>query len=284
MAQQYRLASRTWKAESTVVELPGGVTIGGADVVVIAGPCAVESEAQILESAAVVRAGGGTMLRGGAFKPRTSPYAFQGLGIDGLRLLAKAREATGLPIVTEAMDAESVSVVAQYADIIQIGSRNMHNVSLLRSAARAGKPVLLKRGMAATIAELLQSAEYLLNEGNWNVILCERGLRGFDPATRNVFDVAAIPVLRELSHLPIIADPSHGTGRRGAVTPVARAAIAAGGDGVLVEVHPNPAAAQSDGRQSLTPEQFQDLMAEVYRMADAMGRGVASPPSVPAQS
>ncbi|MDH3457211.1 MAG: 3-deoxy-7-phosphoheptulonate synthase [Gemmatimonadota bacterium] len=284
MAQQYRLASRTWKAEPTVVELPGGLTIGGHDVVVIAGPCAVESEAQILETAGVVRVAGGTLLRGGAFKPRTSPYAFQGLGLEGLRLLAKAREASGLPIVTEAMDAESVRVVAEYADIIQIGSRNMHNVSLLRSAARSGKPILLKRGMAATIPELLQSAEYLLNEGNWNVILCERGLRGFDPTTRNVFDVAAIPVLRELSHLPIIADPSHGTGRREAVTPVTRAALAAGADGVLVEVHPHPAAALSDGRQSLNAEQFRSLMADVHRMAEAMGRGVASPPAVPAQS
>jgi 3-deoxy-7-phosphoheptulonate synthase len=284
MAQPYRLASRTWKAESTVVELPGGLTIGGHDVVVIAGPCAVESETQILEAAAVVRAAGGALLRGGAFKPRTSPYAFQGLGLEGLRLLAKAGEVSGLPTVTEAMDAESVQVVAEYADIIQIGSRNMHNVPLLRSAARSGKPILLKRGMAATISELLQSAEYLLNEGNWNVILCERGLRGFDPMTRNVFDAAAIPVLHELSHLPIIADPSHGTGKREAVIPVTRAAIAAGADGILVEVHPHPAAARSDGRQSLSPAQFQSLMVDVHRMADAMDRGVASPPTVPARS
>ncbi len=284
MTQQYRLASRTWKAESTVVELPGGLTIGGPDIVVIAGPCSVESESQILETARVVRSAGGTLLRGGAFKPRTSPYAFQGLGVEGLRLLAKAREVSGLPVVTEAMDGESVRVVAEYADIIQIGSRNMYNVSLLRTAARSGKPILLKRGMAATISELLQSAEYLLNEGNWNVILCERGLRGFDPTTRNVFDIAAIPTLRELSHLPVIADPSHGTGRREAVAPVTRAALAAGADGILVEVHPNPAAALSDGRQSLHPEQFEAVMADVHRMAEAMGRGVATPPAVPARS
>jgi len=277
VTQPYKQVSREWRPESTVVELPGGIKIGGADVVVIAGPCSVESEKQILDTARLVRDAGATMLRGGAFKPRTSPYSFQGLGKKGLRLLAQAREETGLLIVTEALDTETVDIVAEHADVIQIGARNMQNFSLLKRAGRCGKPVLLKRGIAATITELLLSAEYLLAEGNHNVILCERGIRGFDNATRNVFDVTAIPVVKELSHLPIVADPSHGTGRRSKVTPMARAAVAAGADGVIIEVHPQPDRALSDGEQSLYPEQFQALMKEIAAIAEAIGRRIAEP-------
>jgi 3-deoxy-7-phosphoheptulonate synthase len=277
VTQPYKQVSREWKEEPTVVQLPGGLRIGGDDVVVMAGPCSVESEEQILEAARAVRASGAAMLRGGAFKPRTSPYSFQGLGEAGLKLLAKAREETGLLVVTEAIDPEGVDLVAQYADVIQIGARNMQNFSLLKRAGRAGKPVLLKRGIAATINELLLSAEYLLAEGNHNVILCERGIRGFDNSTRNVFDLAAIPVVHGLSHLPIIADPSHATGRRDKVIPMARAAVAAGADGVIVEVHPQPDRALSDGAQSLYPEQFAELMQAIRVIADAIGRAVAAP-------
>jgi len=240
VTQPYKQVSREWKEEQTVVQLPGGIAIGGHDVVVIAGPCSVESEKQIVAAAQAVRTAGASMLRGGAFKPRTSPYSFQGLGEKGLKLLAKARDETGLLVVTEAMDPDGVDLVAEYADVIQIGARNMQNFSLLRRAGRSGKPVLLKRGPAATITELLLSAEYLLAEGNHDVILCERGVRGFDSATRNVFDITAIPLVRSLSHLPIVADPSHATGRRELVIPMARAAAAAGADGVMVEVHPKP--------------------------------------------
>ncbi|NIN70332.1 MAG: 3-deoxy-7-phosphoheptulonate synthase, partial [Gemmatimonadetes bacterium] len=277
VTQPYKQVSREWKKESTVVQLPGGLRIGGTDVVVIAGPCSVESEEQILAAACAVRESGASLLRGGAFKPRTSPYSFQGLGEEGLKLLAKAREETGLLVVTEAMDPESVDLVAQYADIIQIGARNMQNFSLLKRAGRTGKPVLLKRGIAATITELLLSAEYLLAEGNQDVILCERGIRGFDNATRNVLDVSAIPVVHGLSHLPIIADPSHGTGLRDKVIPMARAAVAAGADGVMVEVHPRPDRALSDGAQSLYPEQFAELMGEIRVITEAIGRSVAEP-------
>ncbi|UCF39885.1 MAG: 3-deoxy-7-phosphoheptulonate synthase [Gemmatimonadota bacterium] len=277
VTQPYKQVSREWKEESTVVRLPGGLRIGGNEVVVIAGPCSVESEEQIIQTARSVRASGAAMLRGGAFKPRSSPYSFQGLGEEGLKLLAKAREETGLLVVTEAMDAEGVDLVTQYADVIQIGARNMQNSSLLKRAGRAGKPVLLKRGIAATITELLLSAEYLLAEGNHDVILCERGVRGFDNATRNVFDLAAITVVHGLSHLPIIADPSHATGWRDKVTPMARAAVAAGADGVMVEVHQQPDRALSDGAQSLYPEQFAELMREIRVIAEAIGRVVAEP-------
>jgi 3-deoxy-7-phosphoheptulonate synthase len=277
VTQPYKQVSREWKEEPTVVQLPGGLRIGGDDVVVMAGPCSVESEEQILEAARSVRASGAAMLRGGAFKPRTSPYSFQGLGQAGLKLLAKAREETGLLVVTEAIDPEGVDLVAQYADVIQIGARNMQNFSLLKRAGRTGKPVLLKRGIAATINELLLSAEYLLAEGNHDVILCERGIRGFDNSTRNVFDLAAIPVVHGLSHLPIIADPSHATGRRDKVIPMARAAVAAGADGVIVEVHPQPDRALSDGAQSLYPEQFAELMQEIRVITDAIGRSMAEP-------
>jgi len=237
----------------------------------------VENERQILDAARAVREAGATVLRAGAFKPRSSPYSFQGLGVAGLRLLAKAREETGLLIVTEAMDAEGLRDVVEVADIVQIGARNMQNYSLLKHAGRCGKPVLLKRGIAATIQELLLSAEYLLAEGNSQVILCERGIRGFDPATRNVFDLSAIPVVRGLSHLPIVADPSHGTGHRDMVIPMARAAVAAGADGLLVEVHPYPDRALSDGAQSLYPEQFDRMMKEVRLIAEAICRRVAEP-------
>ncbi len=280
VSRPYKQVSREWKSENTLVRLPGGVAVGGTEVVAIAGPCSVESERQILEAARQVREAGAVILRGGAWKPRTSPYAFQGLGLPGLKLLAKAREETGLLICTEAMDPEGVGYVAEVADIIQIGARNMQNFSLLKAAGRAKKPVLLKRGMSATIEELLLSAEYLLAEGNHAVILCERGIRGFDTATRNVFDLTAIPVVHNLSHLPIVADPSHGTGLRDKVIPMARAAVAAGADGIIVEVHPHPDQALSDGAQSLFPDQFAQLMREVRVIAEVIGRRVAEPASV----
>ncbi len=274
----YRQAAREWKTESTVVEIAPGVRVGGDEIPVFAGPCSVESEAQILAAAHAVRAAGATALRGGAFKPRSSPYAFQGLGKQGLELLALARQETGLAIVTEAMDERGADLVAEYADCIQIGARNMQNYSLLRHVGTLGKPVLLKRGMAATINDLLLSAEYILSEGNPNVILCERGVRTFDSATRNLFDLTAIPVVHKLSHLPIVADPSHGTGLRDKVTPMARAAVAAGADGILVEVHPTPDKALSDGAQSLYPDQFTQLVKELRAIAGAIGRSIATLP------
>jgi 3-deoxy-7-phosphoheptulonate synthase len=236
----------------------------------------VESEAQIIEAAQAVKAAGAVALRGGAFKPRSSPYSFQGLGKKGLEFLATARRETGLAVVTEAMDDEGAHLVAEVADCIQIGARNMQNYSLLKTVGRIGKPVLLKRGMAATIEDLLLSAEYVLSEGNPHVILCERGLRTFDTTSRNLFDLTAIPVVHGLSHLPIIADPSHGTGRRDKVTPMARAAIAAGADGLIIEVHPHPERALSDGAQSLTVDQFGDLMRQLRRVADAVDRHLAA--------
>jgi 3-deoxy-7-phosphoheptulonate synthase len=275
VSKPYKQVSREWKADPTLVSLPGGLTIGGEDVVVMAGPCSVESEQQILAAAEAVREAGATVLRAGAFKPRSSPYSFQGLGVEGLHLLRLAKAETGLLIVTEAMDPEGADQVAEVADIIQIGARNMQNYSLLKRAGKLQKPVLLKRGLSATIQELLLSAEYILAEGNPNVILCERGVRGFDPATRNIFDLSAIPVVHGLSHLPIIADPSHGTGHREMVIPMARAAVAAGADGLLVEVHPNPDRALSDGAQSLYPDQFARLMKETRIIAEAIGRRVA---------
>jgi len=280
VSKPYKQVSREWKGENTVVRLPGGVAVGGTEVVAIAGPCSVESERQILEAARLVREAGAVILRGGAWKPRTSPYAFQGLGRPGLQLLAKARDETGLLLCTEAMDPEGVGYVAEVADIIQIGARNMQNSSLLKAAGRAKKPVLLKRGLSATIEELLLSAEYLLAEGNHAVILCERGIRGFDTTTRNVFDLTAIPVVHKLSHLPIVADPSHGTGLRDKVIPMARAAVAAGADGIIVEVHPHPDQSLDDGAQSLFLDQFAQLMREVRVIAEVIGRRVAEPASV----
>ena len=280
VTKPYKQVSREWKAETTIVRLPGGLTVGGEEVVVMAGPCSVESEPQILEAARAVREAGATVLRAGAYKPRSSPYSFQGMGRAGLKLLARAREETGLLIVTEAMDAEEMDFVAEVADIIQLGARNMQNYSLLKRAGRSGKPILLKRGLSATIQELLLSAEYILAEGNPNVILCERGVRGFDPATRNILDLSAIAVVHGLSHLPIIADPSHGTGHRDMVTPMARAAVAAGADGVLIEMHPTPDRALSDGAQSLYPTQFDLMMKETRLIAEAIGRRVAEPAEV----
>jgi len=273
----YKQVSREWREENTVVTLPNGTVVGGEQVVVMAGPCAVEGESQILDIAHQLRALGATVLRGGAFKPRSSPYAFQGMGLKGLELLARAREATGLMIVTEALDPEGADLVAEYADIIQIGARNMQNYPLLRRVGRLGKPVLLKRGMSATIDELLLAAEYVLAEGNGDVILCERGVRSFDTHTRNLLDLTAIPVVKGLSHLPIVADPSHGTGIRSKVTPMARAAVAAGADGLLVEVHQDPPRAMSDGAQSLYPDQFAALMDQIRIIADAIGRGITPP-------
>ncbi len=280
-AKPFRRAARESVSEPTVLKLPGGLTIGGEEIVIMAGPCAVESAGQLLETARAVRAAGATVLRAGAFKPRTSPYSFQGLGVEGLKLLAQVRSETGLLIVTEAMDVETLEPVAEVADIIQIGSRNMVNYSLLKAVGRLNKPVLLKRGMAATITELLLSAEYILSEGNPNVILCERGVRGFDSSTRNVFDLSAIPLVHQLSHLPIIADPSHGTGDRHLVPAMARAAIAAGADGLLIEVHHQPDLALSDGGQSLFPEQFSTLMRDVHAIASLLGRRVAAAELVP---
>jgi 3-deoxy-7-phosphoheptulonate synthase len=254
------------------------VSFGGSEIQIIAGPCSVESEQQIVAAARAVRAGGATALRGGAFKPRSSPYSFQGLGKKGLEMLALARRETGLPIVTEALDEEGANLVAELGDCIQIGARNMQNYSLLRAVGRLGKPVLLKRGMAATIVDLLMSAEYILAEGNQQVILCERGIRSFDTQARNLFDLTAIPLVQRLSHLPMIADPSHGTGLRDKVTPMGRAAIAAGADGILVEVHPNPDRALSDGGQSLYPDQFARLVQEIRAIAAAIGRTVAPTP------
>lgn len=274
----YHLASREWRQERTVVSLANGVVIGGDALVLIAGPCAVESERQVLEAATAVAAAGAHVLRGGAFKPRTSPYAFQGLGSEGLDLLARARRETGLALVTEAMDVESVARVAEVADIIQIGARNMVNYPLLRHVGRAGRPVLLKRGMAATVQELLLAAEYILAEGNEAVILCERGIRGFDGSTRNVFDLAAVPLLHQLSHLPVIADPSHGTGRRDLVPAMALAAVAAGADGVMIEVHPDPDRAHSDGAQSLATTALPALVRELEAVARAVGRRFAPEP------
>lgn len=272
----YVLASREWRPETTLVTIGPGVQVGGSDVVVIAGPCSVESEEQIVSVARAVRAAGATCLRGGAYKPRSSPYSFQGLGKRGLELLALARNESGLPVVTEAMDEAGAELVAEWADCIQVGARNMQNYALLKAVSRLGKPVLLKRGMAATINDLMLSAEYILQGGNDQVILCERGVRTFDPASPNIFDLAAIPTVQALSHLPIIADPSHGTGSRDRVIPVSRAAIAAGADGLLVEVHPQPDRARSDGPQALYPEQFAAMMVDVRAIAAVIGRNVPS--------
>jgi len=278
VSKPYKQVSREWRAENTLVTIAPGVTFGGPTIPIIAGPCSVESEDQIVLAARQVREAGGAALRGGAFKPRSSPYSFQGLGRKGLELLALARAETGLPIVTEALDEEGAHHVAEVADCIQIGARNMQNYALLRTIGKLGKPVLLKRGMAATITDLLMSAEYLLAEGNTQVILCERGIRSFDPATRNLFDLTAIPLVQKLSHLPIVADPSHGTGLRDKVIPMGRAAIAAGADGLLVEMHPNPDRAMSDGGQSLFPEQFARLVRETRAIAEAIGRSLTPPP------
>lgn len=269
----YKLASVDFKKEPTIVDV-GGLKVGGKSIVVMAGPCSVENRKLLIDIAKKVKKAGATVLRGGAFKPRSSPYAFQGLGLKGLKFLADAREETGLKIVTELMDVRDLDMVAKYADIIQIGARNMQNFNLLREVGRTKIPVLLKRGMANTIKELLMSAEYLLSGGNFSVMLCERGIRTFEDATRFTLDINAVPVIKSLSHLPVIVDPSHATGKWGLVGPIARAGVAAGADGLIIEVHPNPEEAMSDGEQSLYPENFALLMKEVKKVAEAVGREV----------
>ena len=280
VTKPYKLASREFHPVNTIVEIPvqcvaeGLVRVGGDAVVVMAGPCTVESERQLMATAAAVRKEGAVILRGGAFKPSTSPYGFRGLGEDGLRLLAKARDEFGLAVITEVMTPGDVELVCEYADILQIGTRNMQNYYLLDEVGRVDKPVLLKRGMSATIEEWLLAAEYILSQGNPNVILCERGIRTFEKMTRNTMDISAIPLIKRLSHLPIIADPSQGTGRRDLVSTMSLASVAAGSDGLLIEVHPNPDEALKDGAQSLTIAQFQQLMPQVEAVARAIGRGM----------
>jgi 3-deoxy-7-phosphoheptulonate synthase len=269
--QPYKLAGREFHPQDTVIEI-GDIKIGGDVLHVMAGPCAVESRDQLLESARAVKAAGATILRGGAFKPRTSPYAFQGLEEQGLRILAEAREVTGLLVVTEVVDPRSVSLVAEYADILQIGARNMQNFFLLREVAKAGKPVLLKRGPSATFEEWIMAAEYIMAGGNYQVMFCERGIRTFENYTRNTLDLSAVPVLKQLSHLPVIVDPSHGTGRWNLVQPMAMAAVAAGAHGLMVEVHPEPSKALSDGPQSLNPENFHNLMGNLGQLAGVVGK------------
>ncbi len=275
ITQPYKLASRAFRPEGTVVDVGRGVKIGGTEVVVAAGPCAVESAEQIHTIAERVAKLGAKLLRGGAFKPRTSPYTFQGLGEKGLKLLREAADKSGLIVVSEVMDPSQIAMLLEYVDVLQVGARNMQNYHLLRGLGEVKKPVLLKRGMSATIEELLLSAEYIMSGGNYNVILCERGIRTFETYTRNTLDIAAIPVIKKLSHLPIIADPSHGTGRRDKVAPMARAAVAAGADGLLIEVHHDPEHALSDGAQSLYVDQFAELMAELRIIAPAVGRRIA---------
>jgi 3-deoxy-7-phosphoheptulonate synthase len=267
----YKLASRTFHPHDTLVPL-NGAQMGGNKVLVIAGPCAVESREQIIETACAVKEAGATALRGGAFKPRTSPYSFQGHGEEGLKWLAEARERTGLPVVTEVMDPQLVPMVCEYADVLQIGARNMQNFALLHAAGESQHTVLLKRGMSSTIEDLLMATEYVLSHGNMRVILCERGIRTFETATRNTADINAVPVLKEKTHLPVVFDPSHSTGKWEYVESVARAAVAAGADGLLVEVHMNPEKAFSDGRQSLTPDRFASMMQQIRRVAEAVDR------------
>ncbi|MFC1576128.1 3-deoxy-7-phosphoheptulonate synthase [Candidatus Omnitrophota bacterium] len=270
----YKLVSRDFKKESSIIDLGGGVKIGGKEIVVMAGPCSVEKEDLLIDIAKEVKAGGAKVLRGGAFKPRTSPYSFQGLGEKGLKFLKEAKDATGLLIVTELMDLRNLALVEKYADIIQIGARNMQNFDLLKEVGRSKKPVLLKRGMSNTIMEFLMSAEYILAEGNFNVILCERGIRTFEDTTRFTLDISAVPVVKSLTHLPCIVDPSHATGKWGLVGPCAKASVAAGADGLMIEVHPSPEDAFSDGNQSLYPEKFSALMKELGKVAKAVDRTI----------
>jgi len=273
ISEPYKLASRSYKSENTVVAV-GDVRIGGEEVIVMAGPCSAESEEQVEATAAAVKRAGAKILRGGAFKPRSSPYSFQGLGEAGLRMLRAASDRHDLKLITEVMEISQIELIEGYADILQVGARNMQNFSLLRELGRAQKPVLLKRGISATIEEWLLSAEYVLAGGNKNVILCERGIRTFESFTRNTLDISAIPVVQQLSHLPVVADPSHGTGRRDKVAPMARAAVAAGADGLIIEVHRDPDHALSDGAQSMFPAQFERLMAELRVIAPAIGRSI----------
>jgi 3-deoxy-7-phosphoheptulonate synthase len=274
ISRPFKLSSREFQPQATVLKV-GGVAIGGESIAVMAGPCAVETEEQVMETARAVKAAGAHILRGGAFKPSTSPYSFRGLGEDGLKLLAQAREETGMPIITEVMAPHDVELVSRYADILQVGTRNMQNFVLLDEVGKADKPVLLKRGLSATIQEWLLSAEYILAQGNRKLMLCERGIRTFETYTRNTMDLSAIPVIKRLSHLPVIADPSHGTGKWYLVNPVAMAAVAAGADGLIIEVHPSPDTALKDGAQSLNFDNFQRLMADVEPVAKAVGREVS---------
>jgi len=274
ISRPFKLSSREFKREDTVIKV-GDVKIGGNQLVVMAGPCAAETREQVMSTARVAKAAGASILRGGAFKPSTSPYSFRGLGEDGLKILAEAKEETGLPLITEVLTPQDVELVVRYADILQVGARNMQNFILLDEVGKANKPVMLKRGMSATVEEWLLAVEYILSQGNRQVILCERGIRTFENYTRNTMDISAIPVINKLSHLPIIADPSHGTGKWYLVAPMALAAVAAGADGLMVEVHPNPDAALKDGPQSLTFEHFQELMRRIAPVAAAVGRTVA---------
>ncbi|MEE9137765.1 MAG: 3-deoxy-7-phosphoheptulonate synthase [candidate division NC10 bacterium] len=267
----FKLASRDFKTEPSVVEV-NGVAVGGERLAVIAGPCSVEGREMLLDTAQKIREAGATLLRGGAFKPRTSPYSFQGLGEEGLRYLAEVREVTGLPVVTELMDPRDAELIMKYADMVQIGARNMQNFRLLKEVGMHHKPVLLKRGMSCTIKELLMSAEYIMSEGNYNIVLCERGIRTFEDYTRNTLDLSAVPSLKQLSHLPVIVDPSHGTGKWDLVAPLALAAIAVGADGIMVEVHPQPEMALSDGPQALIPDRFSTLMEQIRALAPIVGR------------
>jgi 3-deoxy-7-phosphoheptulonate synthase len=274
ITRPYKLSSREFQPQDTVIKV-GDIAIGGKELVVIAGPCAVESEEQVLETARAVKAAGANILRGGAFKPSTSPYGFRGMGEEGLKILAQARKEMGMPIITEVLAPDDVELVARYADILQVGARNMQNFSLLDEVGKVNKPIMLKRGLSATIQEWLLSAEYILSQGNRQVLLCERGIRTFETYTRNTMDISAIPVIEKVSHLPIIADPSHGTGKWYLVAPVALAAVAAGADGVMIEVHPSPDHALKDGAQSLTFDNFQRLMEQLVNVAASVGRRMA---------
>jgi 3-deoxy-7-phosphoheptulonate synthase len=271
VTEPYKLASRSFQCQSTVVKV-GDLKIGTGEIIIIAGPCAVESRVQLLETAALVKAAGAKMLRGGAFKPRTSPYSYQGMGEKALKILAEAREKTGLPIVTEVIGTETVDIVAYYADILQIGARNMQNFPLLKAVGKIKKPIILKRGLSATVEEWLKAAEYILLEGNYNVILCERGIRTFETMTRNTLDLSAVPIVKHISHLPVIVDPSHAAGIWRLVPPLARASVAVGADGLLLEVHSNPKEALSDGPQALNPENFRLLVREIKKIASVCGR------------
>jgi 3-deoxy-7-phosphoheptulonate synthase len=274
ISSPYKLAGRSFRPEGTVIRFPNGVTVGGEEIVVMAGPCSVESREQIFAAAEKVKAAGAKFLRGGAFKPRSSPYSFQGMGLEGLKLLREVGDATGLLIISEVMEISQIELMLPYVDVFQVGARNMQNFNLLRELGLIRKPILLKRGIAATIEELLLSAEYILSGGNYEVMLCERGIRTFETYTRNTMDISAIPVVKKLSHLPMLGDPSHGVGIRDKVAPMARAAVAAGADGLLIEVHPNPDKAVSDGAQTLFPEQFAKLMNELRMIAPAVERTI----------